>query len=154
MKKLFSLLLVGIVAISMFAFIAPNSVDATEAEPSKGTVYVKNATEKSGYGVRFVVDFYDASGNNIGCYKSNYLSRTEKKCCTIPQEAKSVTVLTAKKVNRSTWDNVSSFVFKLDKSNDSLDGSIQVNAIGDLLKSADFTYSSTGCWKFDHKEIF
>ena len=151
MKKLFSLLLVGIVAISMFGFITPNSVDAAEATPSKGTVYVKNTSHSIGYGANFVVDFYNASGKNIGGYNSGRLNKTEERHYTIPQEAKSVTVRTKKK-STFCWNNVNFFVFKLDESSDSLDGSISVNAIGKSLLKAGFTKSSAGCWKFAYQK--
>ena len=40
MKKLFSLLLVGVVAVSMFGFITPNRVDAAETNSNLGTIVI------------------------------------------------------------------------------------------------------------------
>lgn len=54
MKKVFSLLLVGIVAISMFSFITPNRVDAAETNATE-FLTIRNATPEF---LKYRIDFY------------------------------------------------------------------------------------------------
>lgn len=61
MKKMFSLLLVGVVAISMFGFISPTRAEAAEAG-SKGTVQIY---QKGLYVARFDVTFFDGKNGKI-----------------------------------------------------------------------------------------
>ena len=61
MKKMFSLLLVGVVAISMFGFISSTRAEAAEAG-SKGTVQIY---QKGLYVARFDVNFFDGNNNEI-----------------------------------------------------------------------------------------
>ena len=61
-KKLFSLLLVGVVAISMFSFVAPTNAEAAEAD-SYGTLSIRNWAS---FTARFHVTFYDSCGKNLG----------------------------------------------------------------------------------------
>ena len=63
-KKLFSLLLVGVVAISMFSFVAP-PVEAAEAPEagSNGTLSIRNCAL---FTARFHVTFYDMRENKLG----------------------------------------------------------------------------------------
>lgn len=58
---MFSLLLVGVVAISMFGFISPSRVEAAE-EGSRGTIEV---SQKGLYVARFDVKFFDNNNNEI-----------------------------------------------------------------------------------------
>ena len=53
-KKLLSLLLVGVVAVSMFGFITPNRVNATEANTlSAGILCIQNNGNRGEYNVGF-----------------------------------------------------------------------------------------------------
>ena len=70
-KKLFSLLLVGVVAISMFSFVAPPVEAAETAEAgSNGTLIIKN---EAAYTAGFYVTFYSFSGGNLGEYDTGNL---------------------------------------------------------------------------------
>ena len=68
-KKLFSLLLVGVVAVSMFNFVAPTNVEAIQAS-SNGTLSIRN---KAWYTAGFHVTFYSFFGENLGEYDTGYL---------------------------------------------------------------------------------
>ena len=46
-KKMFSLLLVGVVAVSMFGFIVPNRVDAAEADINSGSRIIVNIESRA-----------------------------------------------------------------------------------------------------------
>ena len=54
MKKVFSLLLVGVVAVSMFGFITPNRVDAAETNAME-FLTIENATPEV---LKYRIDFY------------------------------------------------------------------------------------------------
>ncbi len=70
-KKLFSLLLVGVVAVSMFSFVAPPAEAAEAAEAnSYGTLIIRN---KAWYTAGFHVTFYNFFGGNLGEYDTGYL---------------------------------------------------------------------------------
>ena len=66
---MFSLLLVGVIAASMFSFVAPTNVEATEAG-SNGTLSIRN---KGWYTAGFHVTFYNFLGDNLGEYDTGYL---------------------------------------------------------------------------------
>ena len=57
-KKMFSLLLVGVVAVSMFGFIAPNRVDAEETNVvNNGMLYFESGPKIDAFNVKFCVDY-------------------------------------------------------------------------------------------------
>ena len=68
-KKLFSLLLVGVVTVSMFSFIRPNRVDAIEesnkSERNLGTFIVEEIPCRALYTIYCSVICYNASGKEI-----------------------------------------------------------------------------------------
>ena len=143
MKKLFSLLLVGVVAVSMFGFIAPNNVDAAEAEPSKGNVYFQ---QNGFYTGNYIASFYDASGKLIGSRNTGRMYAGQSRRYAIPEETKTLTVKT-KIRSIFHWDNVGLFKFVLNESKLPEGGTVSVTGKGDLLIMAYFIPSSTGCWK-------
>ena len=55
-KKLLSLLLVSVVAVSMFSFIAPNRVDAVETNENSGILYIEQNGNMGSYTVKFCTD--------------------------------------------------------------------------------------------------
>ena len=57
-KKMFSLLLVGVVTVSMFGFIAPNRVDAEETNVvNNGMLYFESGPKIDAFNVKFCVDY-------------------------------------------------------------------------------------------------
>ena len=82
-KKLFSLLLVGVVAISMFSFVAPPAEAAEAAEAgSNGTLIIN----QSGiYKAGFHVTFYDSVGGNLDEYDTGYLAVGKTRDFKIPK---------------------------------------------------------------------
>ena len=57
-KKMFSLLLVGVVAVSMFGFIAPNRVGAEETNvANNGMLYFESGRRLDAFNVKFCVDY-------------------------------------------------------------------------------------------------
>ena len=61
MKKVFSLLLVGVVAVSMFGFITPNRVDAAETNAME-FLTIENATPEV---LKYRIDFYSEKDPNL-----------------------------------------------------------------------------------------
>lgn len=66
-KKAFSLLLVSVVAVSMFSFITPNRVDAKVQLSNNyvrivDTLFDENANAKPGY---YTIEFFDIDGNPL-----------------------------------------------------------------------------------------
>ena len=55
-KKLLSLLLVSVVAVSMFNFIAPNRVDAVETNKNSGILCIEQNGNMGNYTVKFCTD--------------------------------------------------------------------------------------------------
>ena len=145
MKKLFSLLLVGVVAVSMFGFIAPNNVDAAEAEPSKGTVYFHQ--KGSGYIGNYIASFYDASEKLICSYNTGRMYVGQSRSYAIPKETKTLTVQTKTRLPFH-WENAKTFIFGLNEGKESLGGSVSVTGKGALISTVDFIPSSTGCWEY------
>lgn len=72
-KKLFSLLLVGVVAISMISSIKPNCVDAAETnDRDSKTVFISYSPDPgSSYFAFTILDFYDLKNNSLGTYNTN-----------------------------------------------------------------------------------
>ena len=62
MKKVFSLLLVGVVTISMFSFITPNRVDATETKAKKETILFNN---KGNTTATFLLRYYSQDDTHL-----------------------------------------------------------------------------------------
>ena len=92
-KKLFSLLLVGVVAISMFSFVAPPA-EATEAAEagSNGTLIIN----QSGiYYAGFHVTFYSFSRENLGEYDTGYLAKKNTREFKVPKNTYNVHVYVA-----------------------------------------------------------
>lgn len=145
MKKLFSLLLVGIVAISMFGFIAPNNVDAAEAKPSKGIVRLEHT---GGWIGRYFIRFYDASGKQMGREIGKVLTAGLGKEYSIPLEAKSVIVET--QVWAFGYHRVNLNKFELSENNDSSTGFIFVRGCN-AVNNIDTSVNATGCWKYAGK---
>ena len=150
MKKLFSLLLVGVIAVSMFSFVAPNSVDAAEAKPSKGTVYLKQNAKWSlildGY---YFVYFYDASGKLISNPATRIFVKHDARY-PIPENATSVVV----KVQKGDWLTgaidkvlVGRLKFNLNEASTDSTGSINVLGHGSNV-NAYTSQSTTGCWQY------
>ena len=71
-KKLFSLLLVGVVAISMFSFVAPTNAEAAETD-SYGTLSISNWAL---FTASFHVTFYDSWERNLGEHDTGKLEGT------------------------------------------------------------------------------
>ena len=71
MKKLFSLLLVGVVAVSMFGFITPNNVDAAETNGCAGKIVIScvpvpdTSKLKKPYKVCCMVRYYNVYNKEI-----------------------------------------------------------------------------------------
>ncbi len=69
MKKFFSLLLVGVVIIVIFDFVAPNRVDATETSNKNSKMvcisYFPDAKNQL-YKVYCNIDCYGKNGNKLG----------------------------------------------------------------------------------------
>ena len=148
MKKLFSLLLVGVIAVSMFSFVAPNSVDAKEAKPSRGTVYVyQNAMWSTFRNAKYFVYFYNASGNKISSH-SVHLYVKKGAHFPIPLEAKTVTIeVQSAMLGGISWETVVNHKFELVENSESLEGSISVTGHGSGF--GPYTaQNSTGCWKY------
>ena len=149
MKKLFSLLLVGIVAISMFGFIAPNNVDAAEAKPSKGIVRLEHT---GGWVGRYFIRFYDASGKRMGNEIKRVMTARRAghggKEYSIPLEAKSVIVETQAWV--VGYHRVNLNKFELSENNDSATGFIFVRGCN-AVNNIDTSVNATGCWKYAGK---
>ena len=154
MKKLFSLLLVGVVAVSMFGFIAPNSVDAKEEKPSKGEVHLKQCAMWDFFYTdgEYIVKFYGASGNVISTpsTKLGCMIHTEH-TFPIPVETKSA-VVTVKKVIPFTgkYVVVDRLKFELNEKSTSSTGVISVEGHG-ANQSANVAQRTTGCWKYAGK---
>ena len=55
-KKLLSLLLVSVVAVSMFSFIAPNRVDAVETNENSGILCIEQNGNMGNYTIKFCTD--------------------------------------------------------------------------------------------------
>ena len=87
MRKVVSLFLVGIVAVSMFGFIAPTRAEATE-ENSRGTVKVVN---KGNYVAFFTISFYDKTEQLI-IKQRECLLELEENDFALPANANFVTV--------------------------------------------------------------
>lgn len=89
-KKLFSLLLVGVVTVSMFSFIRPNRVDAIEESNKSGknlgTFIVEEIPCRALYTIYCSVVCYNASGKEIKKVddKSNLLWSSKKITFEIP----------------------------------------------------------------------
>ena len=153
MKKLFSLLLVGVVAVSMCGFIAPNSVDAAEVKPSKGEIHLKQADWWSAFGTdgRYFVKFYNASGQLIGDKLASLRAVKEpSKDFPIPVETNSV-VIEIKKGSPLVGDLdfrlVTCLKFTLDETSTDSIGSISLEGQG-INTRASVAQSTTGCWKY------
>ena len=84
MKKVFSLLLVGVVAVSMFGFITPNRIDAAETNATE-FLTIRNATPKV---LRYRIDFYLAEGPE----KTKPLNRNHIIVTLRPDEHKNVSI--------------------------------------------------------------
>ena len=93
-KKLFSLLLVGVVAISMFSFVAPPPAEAAEAAEagSNGTLILnQRGLCKTG----FHVTFYDYLKKNLGEYDTGCLKGGNTRKFKIPKNTYNVHVYVA-----------------------------------------------------------
>lgn len=96
-KKLFSLLLVGVVAVSMFGFIAPNRVNAAETDASLGKVRletVPNPNFSLRHRLIFSVEFLNKSGKPIGKRVRSDLNihNGESREVEIPSKTKSIMI--------------------------------------------------------------
>ena len=96
MKKLFSLLLVGVVAVSMFGFITPNRVDAAEANAKYAGKFCISYVPgpRRSYTAFYMLDFYDSANNNIGDIRTGTLKDSEKINYKIPSSVQRITIQT------------------------------------------------------------
>ena len=113
-KKLFSLLLVGVVAISMFSFVAPTNVEATEAG-SNGTLSIRN---KGWYTAYFSADFQDDCGclvarEFIGALEGLGFRKTRK--LNIPENATYIAVNMEYADIDGNWKHADTYVFRVDE---------------------------------------
>ena len=96
-KKLFSLLLVGVVAVSMFGVIAPNRVNAAETNANLGKVRletVHNPNFSLHHRLIFSVEFLNKSGKPIGERAESDLNihDGESREVEIPSKTKSIMI--------------------------------------------------------------
>ena len=130
-KKMFSLLLVGVVAVSMFGFIAPNRVDAAEANAFRGSVLVKTEYSKNAYIISSTVEFLNASGETIKIPRHKHLDgrKSEHVEYKIPADAKKVkvNVMNCKKIKPLNLLS-KTFIFERDKFIPAFGNSITVSA--------------------------
>ena len=151
-KKLFSLLLIGVVAVSMFSFIVPNHVDAEVGTPRGIIVLILRNMALYYEGVASVnysVKFYDVLDNakeKLICSQSVSLSNdgVDRKPVLwhdlIPAKAKIVVIETGK-----WWECRK---FKLDESSEFSTGLIEVTSINQERNKGMYIRSrSSGCWK-------
>ena len=90
-KKLFSLLLVGVVTVSMFSFVAPTNAEAAETD-SYGTLIInQRGVCKTG----FHVTFYDYLKKNLGEYDTGCLNVGNTRKFKIPKNTYNVHVYVA-----------------------------------------------------------
>ena len=87
-KKLFSLLLVGVVTVSMFSFVAPTNAEAAETD-SYGTLIIN---QRGAYEAGFHATFYDFFGENLGEYDTGYLAKKNTREFKIPKNTYRVQV--------------------------------------------------------------
>lgn len=147
MKKLFLLLLVGVIAVSMFGFIAPNRVDAKEAKPSRGNVCV-GLEFGTGYVMKYNIIFYDTSGKQIDKIIQKYgLVGGIYKNYSIPEKAGSIIVEAQKLPITFRWKTVACHKFELIKNSKFSEGNISVVGTGRTLDHAKTTPKGNGCWK-------
>ena len=151
-KKLFSLLLIGVVAVSMFSFIVPNHIDAEEEIPRGIVVLILRnmAIYYEGVAsVNYSVEFYDVLDNateKLICSQSVSLSNdgVDRKPVLwrgyIPAKAKVVVIGTGK------WWKCCKF--KLDESSKFSTGFIEVTSINQARNKGIYIRSrSSGYWK-------
>ena len=96
-KKMFSLLLVGVVAVSMFGVIAPNRVNAAETNANLGKVRletVPNPKFDRHHRLIFSVEFLNKSGKPIGERAESDLNihDGESREVEIPSKTKSIMI--------------------------------------------------------------
>ena len=150
-KKLFSLLLVGVVTVSMFSFVAPPPVEAVEETPSRGTVIFKFVNlldaERSAEGIVDFYgddDYYSSQPISLHCRGYGIFSERKTVCYNIPAEAK-IVVLRDGCRRWIVWGN-----FKLDESSEFSSGCIR--AVVECSGVRHFErrskrIESSGCWK-------
>ena len=149
-KKLFSLLLVGVVAISMFSFVAPPPAEAVEETPSKGTIIFKFISLIDGRcSADYAVDFYGDDDYYISSQPIHFHLATFGKKKTvrynIPAEAKIVVI-------KDFWSGQAWGRFKLEESSEFSSGCISAvvkRSGGFIMHRERWSKSSesSGCWK-------
>ena len=145
-KKMFSLLLVGVVAVSMFGFIAPNRVDATEANVLEGSVLVKTQYSENAYIISSTVEFLNASGKAITGPKYRHLDgkKSEYVEYKIPKDARTVKVNVMNCKSIKPLNLLSkTFIFERNKFIPAVGNSITVSASFPMPKS--FPYYKPSC---------
>ena len=149
-KKLFSLLLVGVVAISMFSFVAPTNVEAAEETSFRGVVYftlINPGKTKKEASVGYSVEFYDVLDDGTKnfieswsiCLYADYRhgKNIAKEDCFIPVGAKIVVLKNAENCHK----------FKLDVNSESSRGYIYVDYILWFNEEYRTSIKSSDCWK-------
>lgn len=114
-KKVFSLLLVGVVAVSVLSFSSPNCANAENLEYSDNVVCLYNS---AWYNAGLSVKFYKADGTKICERKSKLLHKTEQAEIAIPKGTTLVMLKCSFILGTKDWRDISkgkSLVFKIDE---------------------------------------
>ena len=155
-KKMFSLLLVGVVAVSMFGFVAPNRVDAAETDALEGSVLVKTTCSENAYIISSTVEFLTDSGKTIKIPMRKHLDGRKSECVEykIPKDARTVkvNVMNCKGIKPLNFLS-KTFVFKRDKYKPAFGNSIIVSASFPLPKSFPH-YEVSYASNWDHDGTF
>lgn len=137
MKKIFSILLAGVVVFSILGFISPGNYVSAKEETSKGTLTIKHEVKWAG---DYKIHFYDSSGNSIGSTikvsspKNKNASKKIIKTIKIPQRTNKIEVSVDAYSENNNLLKSDEFKFEAVKNKVSDEDTINIIAKGDFKK--------------------
>ena len=130
-KKMFSLFLVGVVAVSMFGFIAPNRVDATEAANAfTESILVETEPSINACTISSTIKFFDESEKVVRVKRAELDGQIGQAMeAKIPKKAKIIEINVMNIEKRKDLRLSRTYKFRRDKVVPSSDPSISIHAV-------------------------